>query len=165
MKTIPHHIRPMLTIVLLALWCLYTPSASAQHLLGSHSNAKELEALQKLKLFVNDIERFHHSFPLERAYLHFDNTAYFRGEDIWLKAYVMRTDSNQLTNLSRVLYVELVAPSGDVLQTHKLHSLHLLLSTDSEQMAQTKAIGISHQKVNYHFIRAIMLTSMQRFKQ
>lgn len=121
MKTIPHHIRPMLTIVLLALWCLYTPSASAQHLLGSHSNAKELEALQKLKLFVNDIERFHHSFPLERAYLHFDNTAYFRGEDIWLKAYVMRTDSNQLTNLSRVLYVELVAPSGDVLQTHKLH--------------------------------------------
>ena len=40
----------MLTIVLLALWCLYTPSASAQHLLGSHSNAKELEALQKLKL-------------------------------------------------------------------------------------------------------------------
>ena len=123
MRTTRHTIRHIQT-VLFALLCLYIYNvrpAAAQHLLDSNNSEKERKALQQLKQFVTDIEQFHRSFPLERAYLHFDNTAYFRGEDIWLKAYVVRTDSNRLTDLSRVLYVELVAPSGDVLQTHKLH--------------------------------------------
>lgn len=110
----------VLAVMLAALWLCARPAA-AQHLLDGNGNAKEREALQKLKQFVTDIERFRHSFPLERAYLHFDNTAYFMGEEIRMKAYVMRTDSNRLTDLSRVLYVELAAPSGDVLQTHKLY--------------------------------------------
>ena len=93
----PMHI--VLAVMLAALWLCARPAA-AQHLLDGNGNAKEREALQKLKQFVTDIERFRHSFPLERAYLHFDNTAYFMGEEIRMKAYVMRTDSNRLTNLS-----------------------------------------------------------------
>ena len=34
--------------------------------------------------------RFAQGFPQERVYLHFDNTSYFKGEQIWYKAYVVR---------------------------------------------------------------------------
>ena len=53
-------------------------------------------------------------FPEERVYLHFDNTAYYLGESIWFKAYVMSGVDNEPTTMSRVLYVELVSPEGYV---------------------------------------------------
>lgn len=58
-------------------------------------------------------------FPEERVYLHFDNTAYYLGETMWFKAYVFSGEKNEPTNTSRVLYVELVAPEGYVIQTKK----------------------------------------------
>ena len=58
-------------------------------------------------------------FPEERVYLHFDNTAYYLTETMWFKAYVMSGDKNEPTNVSRVLYVELVAPEGYVVKTKK----------------------------------------------
>ena len=57
--------------------------------------------------------------PPERVYLHFDNTAYFLGETIWFKAFVTCDNNDQPTTLSRVLYVELVAPEGYVVKTNK----------------------------------------------
>ena len=57
---------------------------------------------------------------LEKVYLHLDNTGYFKGETIWFKAYVVRCDTEQRTDLSRVLYVELLNPSGDVVEKRKL---------------------------------------------
>ena len=48
----------------------------------------------------------------EKVYLHLDNNCYFRGEEIWFKAYVVRADNNRYTDLSRLLYVELVSPDG-----------------------------------------------------
>ncbi|MBQ6750091.1 MAG: carboxypeptidase-like regulatory domain-containing protein [Bacteroidaceae bacterium] len=59
-------------------------------------------------------------YPKERVYLHLDNTSYFKGETIWFKAYVVRTDTWQRTNLSHVLYVELLNPSGDIVERRKL---------------------------------------------
>ena len=58
-------------------------------------------------------------FPEERVYLHFDNTAYYLGEDIWFKAYVMSGVNDEPTTMSRVLYVELVSPEGYVVKTNK----------------------------------------------
>ena len=63
---------------------------------------------------------FNRYYPQEKVYLHFDNTGYFKGETIWFKAYVTRTDTRNRTDLSRVLYVELLNPSGDVIETRKL---------------------------------------------
>ena len=48
----------------------------------------------------------------EKVYLHLDNNCYYRGEEIWYKAYVVRADDNNYTDLSRLLYVELVSPDG-----------------------------------------------------
>ena len=63
---------------------------------------------------------FAKAMPQEKAYLHFDNTGYFKGETIWFKAYVTRADTGLPTDMSVVLYVELVNPSGDVVETRKL---------------------------------------------
>ena len=58
-------------------------------------------------------------FPEERVYLHFDNSAYYLGENMWFKAYVMSGADDTPTEISSVLYVELVAPEGYVVRTNK----------------------------------------------
>src|SRR5574344_129624 len=74
-----------------------------------------------IKNFINNIAKFNHLFPQEKVYLHFDNTGYYRNETIWFKAYVLKTDSNKYSDMSKVLYVELVSPEGDIIETRKLH--------------------------------------------
>ena len=58
-------------------------------------------------------------FPEERVYLHFDNNCYFLTENMWFKAYITSGAENAPTTLSKVLYVELVAPEGYVVRTNK----------------------------------------------
>lgn len=59
-------------------------------------------------------------FPQEKVYMHFDNTAYYIGEKIWFKAYVVTAGENNYSPLSATLFVELVAPEGRVIETQKL---------------------------------------------
>lgn len=75
---------------------------------------------QRLEHYVKNIDMFNSYFPQEKVYLHFDNTSYFIGERIWFKAYVVRSDRGTLSDMSRVLYVELMTPGGEVIQTQKL---------------------------------------------
>ena len=67
-----------------------------------------------------NFERFAYMFPTERVYVHFDNTSYYKGENIWYKAYVVRDDNLHFTDLSRILYVELLNPIGYPVETQKL---------------------------------------------
>lgn len=71
--------------------------------------------------YIQQAMNFNRVMPQEKVYLHFDNMGYFENETMWFKAYVVRTDSTRPSNLSRVLYVELINPSGDVIKTQKLH--------------------------------------------
>lgn len=52
----------------------------------------------------------------EKVYLHLDQNAYFLGETINFCAYVNDTETNRPTELSKVLYVELLSPEGDVVK-------------------------------------------------
>lgn len=65
-----------------------------------------------------------HRIPQEKAYLHFDNTGYFVGETMHFKAYVVNTCGGQLSDTSRVLYVELLSPDAQLMafQTIKLEN-------------------------------------------
>lgn len=56
----------------------------------------------------------------EKVYLHLDNTCYFKGDTIWYKAYVVRADDLTYTDMSRILYVELVSPDGMVVERHNV---------------------------------------------
>lgn len=73
-----------------------------------------------LWLRQQNFEKFSVSFPQERVYIHFDNTSYYKGEDIWYKAYVVREGNLHHTDLSRILYVELLNPIGFPVETQKL---------------------------------------------
>ena len=73
-----------------------------------------------LMLHQENFDRFSQQFPQERVYLHFDNTSYYKGEHIWFKAYVVDGASLKPSNLSRILYVELVNPIGFPVETQKL---------------------------------------------
>lgn len=48
----------------------------------------------------------------EKVYVHTDNNCYFVGDTLWYKAYVVRSDNHRPTNMSRILYVELLSPDG-----------------------------------------------------
>ena len=48
----------------------------------------------------------------EKVYIHTDNQCYFVGDTLWYKAYVVRADNLMPTNMSRILYVELLSPDG-----------------------------------------------------
>ncbi|MCM1109512.1 MAG: hypothetical protein NC388_10785 [Clostridium sp.] len=62
------------------------------------------------------VNRFGKSFPQEKVFLHLDNSCYYLGDTIWFKAYVTRTDSHTPTNLSKLLYVEVMTPDGFLYQ-------------------------------------------------
>lgn len=65
------------------------------------------------------VNSFNSRYPREKVFLHFDNTAYYLNEIIWFKAYLLTTNNDSLGSLSRVLYVELLDPSGEILETKK----------------------------------------------
>ena len=101
-------------------------SGYAAHASGLRTVPKEVPAAspsgvsQRLRTFMDHIETFNTVFPQEKVYLHFDNTGYFAGETIWFKAYVTRTDRGNATDISRVLYVELIHSEGEIIETCKL---------------------------------------------
>ena len=75
---------------------------------------------QEIFSYIKQIEGSHLKYPKEKVYLHFDNTAYFEGETIWFKAYVVKAANNALSQLSKTLYIELVNEEGNVVKTQKL---------------------------------------------
>ncbi len=80
----------------------------------------KIEDEQKLMEYINKINSFNNLYPQEKVYLHFDNTGYFKGEAIWFKAWVVTSEENSYSPLSKVLYVELLTPEGDIVETKKL---------------------------------------------
>ena len=81
--------------------------------LFSYADEKSLDKMVFNAAVVNNL------FPQERVYLHFDNSAYYLGETMWFKAYVTEGVKDAPSTLSKVLYVELVAPEGYVVETKK----------------------------------------------
>jgi hypothetical protein len=87
---------------------------------ASISYAQDSTAIRKIKSFSQHFVSFSKSYPQEKVYLHFDNSSYYLGESIWFKAYAIQADRNSLSNISKVLYVELLNTEGYVVETKKL---------------------------------------------
>lgn len=81
---------------------------------------------QRILAYIQKVMNYNRTIPQEKVYMHFDNTGYFEGETMWFKAYVTKSPlaadaSVKPTDMSKVLYVELLNPSGDVIKTQKYH--------------------------------------------
>ena len=56
----------------------------------------------------------------EKVYLHLDNNCYYKGDTIWYKSYVVRADNLGYTDMSHILYVELLSPDGLVVERQNI---------------------------------------------
>lgn len=74
----------------------------------------------RIKEYLKNIHEFSKSYPQEKVYLHLDNRSYFIGDTIWFKAYVVNASTLQLTDISRILYVELLNEKGVEMESLKL---------------------------------------------
>ena len=82
--------------------------------------AQDEDVRAQLTTLQANYDQFAMKTPQERVYLHFDNSSYFKGEHIYYKAFVVDDATLKPSDLSRVLYVELVNPIGVTVETQKL---------------------------------------------
>jgi len=82
--------------------------------------AQQDSCAQKLYAFAKNINTFKNLIAQEKVYLHFDNTGYYVGETIWFKSYVVGAENHAPSELSKILYVELMSPEGYVVESRKL---------------------------------------------
>ncbi len=71
-------------------------------------------AINILIPYIHALHSFSEYIPQEKVYLHFDNTSYYRDDNIWFKCYVVTSGQHQLSRLSKTLYVELLNPGGEI---------------------------------------------------
>ncbi|RFZ84415.1 hypothetical protein DYU05_01970 [Mucilaginibacter terrenus] len=57
------------------------------------------------------------SYPQEKVHLHTDKPYYAIGDDVWIKAYVVNAENNELSALSKVLYIDIVDDSDSIRKT------------------------------------------------
>jgi hypothetical protein len=88
-------------------------------LFAEDCRAQSDSAANRLTSFIVNANTFNYYLPQEKVYLHTDNSEYFLGETVWFKAYVVTSELNKPTYVSKVLYVELLSPEGAVLTTKK----------------------------------------------
>ena len=69
----------------------------------------------KITPFIQALQDFSDNIPNEKVYLHFDNTSYYQGDNIWFKCYVVTSGQHKLSELSKTLYVELLNPGGEII--------------------------------------------------
>ena len=61
---------------------------------------------------MNRLTAFGKTIPQEKVYVHMDNTCYFQGDTIWFTAYTRQTNTDKPSEISNVLYVELLNQDG-----------------------------------------------------
>lgn len=114
LNTMTKRYRALAIAVLSTFTTLLCGVAVAQPATVSGETARLLGYMKHAMLFNNQT-------PQEKVYLHLDNTGYFQGETMWFSAYVTRCSDGKPTDISSVLYVELINPGGDIIRTRKLH--------------------------------------------
>lgn len=99
--------------LLLTFLTLYSFTIHAQQEQNNTTNITP-EALSK------KVAAFGKGIPQEKVFLHIDNTCYFISDTIRFKAYVTRSDRNTLTDLSKIVYVELFTPDGYLVERQQI---------------------------------------------
>ncbi len=73
-----------------------------------------------LRSLLGKLQNHYEWYPQQKAYLHSDKNNYQADERIWFKAYVINASDHRPDQMSTNLYVDLINPSGFVVQTRLL---------------------------------------------
>jgi len=84
------------------------------------SAQNNVSTINKLTQYVDIVDQFSKTLPQEKVYLHFDNSTYYQGDDIWFSCYLVTSGGHEASMLSKTLYVELLNPGGEVIETQIL---------------------------------------------
>lgn len=68
----------------------------------------------KLTRYAQAFDNFAKHIPQEKVYLHFDNSSYYQGDNIWFQCYLTTTELRRM-DMSKTLYVELLNPGGEII--------------------------------------------------
>ena len=79
----------------------------------------QTSSVDELMKYAGNIHQFNSIFPQEKVFIQFDNTSYYTGETIWFKAFVVNASTLGRAQ-SKVLYVDLISPTGVLLKQQKL---------------------------------------------
>ncbi|WBO83683.1 TonB-dependent receptor plug domain-containing protein [Hymenobacter yonginensis] len=107
-------------------------------------------AIQRLATRLKD---FYTEAQPEISYLHLNQAAYVAGETVWFKAYVANANSHQLDSLSRVLYVDVVSPSGRRVLLRRTLALRGGLAHGDLALPDTLAQGVYTVRAYTHWMR------------
>jgi hypothetical protein len=66
---------------------------------------------------VSKLDRFHRLTPIEKVYLHTDREVYSYDETIWFSVYLVEGIRHMASNLSSLVYVDLIDPSQRIVTT------------------------------------------------
>lgn len=69
---------------------------------------------------LRKLEEFSKKYPTEKVHLHLDKPYYAIGEDVWIKAYVVTAEKNEPSELSKVLYIDLLDDNSKVKKKAKI---------------------------------------------
>lgn len=126
--------------------------------------AAKQEIEDNLKQFAQNALSFNHIFPQEKVWVQLDNTGYFQGETIWFKAYVVQASTLHRAE-SQVLYVELLSPSGVVLEQKKMKVIYgqcdgSFTLTDKSVYQARQMRGMLNYPSGFYEIRAYTLNML-----
>ncbi len=88
------------------------------------ATAQTPSAPATLSGWADRLARFGSGVPQEKVFLHLDNTCYFVGDTIWYAAYTRRTDKGTPSDISGVLYVELINQDGYLVERQLVEMRH-----------------------------------------
>ena len=80
-----------------------------------HVSAAGADALDNLERAMRNNAQIQ-----EKVYVQTDNTCYFVGDTLWYKAFVLRADDHRPTDMSKMLYVELLSPVGVLVERQRV---------------------------------------------
>ncbi|MBQ6085752.1 MAG: carboxypeptidase-like regulatory domain-containing protein [Bacteroidaceae bacterium] len=108
---------------------------------GSTKSASSIDLGQvsdpSMNRLISNLQSYSKSAPQEKVYVHMDNTCYFLGDTIYYKAYLRRTDTDSPSEISGLLYVDILNNDGFLMERQKIQMAHgegngsFVLKTDS----------------------------------
>ena len=84
------------------------------------SGSAQSQQTNKAVEFVKYFKVAQANLPRESVFVHTDRDWYYYGDQVWFSAYVVSGGFNFPSDLSAVLYVELVSPDGKVVQRENI---------------------------------------------
>src|SRR5579871_6512633 len=112
-----------------------------------------MKKLSSILLFVNIVLTISaQSYDKEKIYIHTNHVFFSPGETIFFKIYLVRGTDNKPSNISNIVYAEILGPSGAVVekQTYKAENGY---SEGSYTLGQQAAGGIYKIKAYTSWMR------------